>query len=46
VPLVAAEEAERIGGLADALEGAVGTPQEADARAALESALRRYSYLF
>lgn len=46
MPLVADDEAERFRELADALEAAVGTPQESETREALESALRRYSYLF
>jgi molecular chaperone DnaK len=46
MPLVAEEEAERFRELADALESALGTPEESGAQEALESALRRYSYLF
>ncbi|MFZ4433863.1 MAG: Hsp70 family protein [Microthrixaceae bacterium] len=46
MPMVAESDAATVGDLADALEAAAGTDGEADALEALQSALRKWSFLF
>ncbi len=45
-PMVSSDDAVRLGVLADALEAAVGTPDQDAALDELEQALRKWSYLF